>query len=90
MQTLFLWALLWYKKELLKGTYNLIPSLPSDIINERSPGLFCLIGSVACRHTSSSMITFSDSTSQYSENLPRGPFDTADRDQYPSVTIFPL
>ena len=31
------WASLWYKKEFLKGTYDLIPSLPRDILNRSSP-----------------------------------------------------
>ena len=43
------WALLWYKKELVKVIYDLIPSLPRDILNRKSLGLFCLIGSVTYR-----------------------------------------
>ena len=46
-----------FKKELLKGTYDLIASLPRDILNGKSPGLFCLIRSVIYRETSASMIT---------------------------------
>ena len=77
------------KKELLKGIYNLIPSLPRSILNKRSPFLFCLVGSVACRDTSSSMITLSNSTFQYWDNLPRELFDTANWDQHASVPVFP-
>ena len=42
---------------LLKSTYNLIPSLPRDILNRRYPGLFYVIISVKYRDTSASMIT---------------------------------
>lgn len=65
--------------DLLGGTYNLIPSLPIDIWNKISPALFRLIESVACRDASSSMITFSNSTSQYWHN----------RDQHTPVPAFP-
>ena len=77
------------KKELLAGIYNLIPNLPRDTLNKRSPSLFCLIGSVSCRDTSSSMITLSISMSYYWDNLPRGPSDTASREQHLSVPVFP-
>ena len=49
-----------------------------------------LTGSVAYRYTSSSMITLSNSMFEYWDYLPRGPSDTANRDQHLSVLIFQL
>ena len=78
------------EKEFLTGTYHLISSLPRNILNERSPGLFCLTGSVSCRDTSSSMIIFSNSMSEYWDNLHRRSSEQAHRDQYPLIQHFYL
>ena len=49
------WTLLRYKKELLKSTYELIPRLPRDILNRRSPVFFlshqiCCIQRYQCQY----------------------------------------
>ena len=78
------------KKELSKGTFNFIPNLPRDIVNKRTPCLFCHNGSIACRNASSRMITLSNTTSQYWDNFAQiGPSDTANRDQHPLGAVFP-
>lgn len=78
------------EKEFLTGTYHLISSLPRNILNERSPGLFCLTGSVTCRDTSSSMIILSNSMSEYWDNLLRRSSEQAHRIQYPLIQHFYL
>ena len=72
------------KKELSKGTFNLIPNVPRNIVNKRSPGLFCDIESVACRNSSSNMITLSNW-----DNLLRGHSGTANKDQHLLLAVFP-
>lgn len=65
-------------------------NLPRDIINKRFRALFCLVGSVACRDTSSNMLTLSNITSQYWDNLPRGTWHSKQGSATVSAIIFTL
>ena len=86
------WFLFWQEAPaILKGKSVLECQVFGSNDSGTKSGSFCLDGSVTCRDTSSSMITLSNSMLilKQLDNYPRGFSGTVNRNQHPSVPVFP-